>query len=151
MRAFLSGGGTVKHFLQYWVPKEIGWCLHPCYNKKECIFQGGTFSDCSNCHWQRANPWNLHLVGGLTGVLKHPLAQRCFGSDSEPVVCKKQMDHKKPGCPVRPVRGRDIAGNLGCTSGVDSEFVFGATEVSRESSSASPNSLLASTCSCSAL
>lgn len=29
-----------KHFLQQWVPKEIGWRLHPCYNKKECIFSG---------------------------------------------------------------------------------------------------------------
>ena len=91
------------------------------------------------------------LWGASLEFLKHPLAQRCFGSDGEAVVCKKQMDHRKPGCPVRPVRGCDIAGNPGCTGGVDSEFVFGATEVSHESSSASPNSLLASTCSSSAL
>lgn len=43
-----------KHFLQHWVPKEIGWRLHLCYNKKEYFFLGGTFSDCSNCHWQWA-------------------------------------------------------------------------------------------------
>lgn len=87
-----------KHFLQHWVPKEIGWRLHLCYNKKEYFFLGGTFSDCSNCHWQWAvlGTWVLQC---LTGVLKHPLAHETSGFCGWAMACKSTWDRKK-----RPAR-----------------------------------------------
>lgn len=101
-----------KHFLRRWVPKEIGWRLHPCYNKKECIFLGGTFSDCSNCHWQRA------ILG--TWVLQWPhwsfkasLGMRDFLVLWVSCGCKSKRIVKstRPGCPHRPVKGCDITWN----------------------------------------
>lgn len=134
-----------KHFLQLWVPREIGWRLHPCYNKKGVFFW--------EKHFQivlivTGNEQYLELesCSGRIGVLKHPLAQRLWVLW---VSCAlwKQTDHRKPQAwlPTHSVKGCDITGAW-CSVRVDSKFVFGAMEAPLRAH-LHLVSLLASTCS----
>ena len=77
MRAFLSGGGTVKALLIALGAKRDWLAFTPCYNKK------GLFS------WEEHSQIVLIVTGneqylepescsGLTGDFKHPLAQETF-------------------------------------------------------------------------